>query len=135
MLKYAINKWWSFVVFFFFKPLTNFVFSLLTFFIPLHCIRPISLGGKRSVFLTNTVALAKQQAECIAKSTALKVAVYTGDLDVDNWGREKWFTEFDDNQVYICLNSIHLSNIWHNFVVFLFLFIEILCRWSLQHVK
>lgn len=80
----------------------------------MHCNRPISAGGKRSVFLTNTVALAKQQAESIAKSTALKVAVYTGDLDVDNWGREKWFTEFDDNQVCICI-SIILHTIRHTF--------------------
>lgn len=62
-------------------------------------VRPISEGGKRSVFLTNTQELARQQAEVIGKSTPLKVAVYTGDMNVDAWNRDKWFNEFDENQV------------------------------------
>lgn len=64
-------------------------------------IRPISEGGKRSVFLTNTVALAHQQAEVISKSTPLKVAVYTGDMNVDAWGKEMWANEFEQNQVIL----------------------------------
>lgn len=50
-------------------------------------IRPISQGGKRSVFLTNTVALAYQQADVISKSTPLNVGLYTGDINVDAWVR------------------------------------------------
>lgn len=64
-------------------------------------LRSIAEGGKRSVFLTNTQALAKQQAEVIGKMTSLKVAVYTGDMPVDNWNREKWNSEFEDAQVHM----------------------------------
>lgn len=61
--------------------------------------RPLSSGGKRSIFLTNTKALAYQQAEVIKKSTPLNVAVYTGDLPVEDWSGEKWTNEFEQNQV------------------------------------
>lgn len=67
--------------------------------------RPILEGGKRSIFLTNTVALAHQQAEVIAKSTPLRVAVYSGDMNVDAWNKEKWFNEFDENQVRLLFSS------------------------------
>lgn len=40
--------------------------------------RPLSQGGKRSVFLVNTVALAHQQREAVEKATNLKTAIYTG---------------------------------------------------------
>lgn len=62
-------------------------------------LRSIYEGGKRSVFLTNTQALARQQAEVIGKMTSLNVRVYTGDMDVDNWNREKWTNEFETAQV------------------------------------
>lgn len=62
-------------------------------------LRSLSEGGKRSVFLTNTVALARQQAEVIGKMTSLDVKVYTGDMDVDAWNREKWNNEFENAQV------------------------------------
>lgn len=61
--------------------------------------RSISEGGKRSVFLTNTIALARQQAEVIGKMTSLKVSVFTGDMNVDAWNRGKWTNEFEDAQV------------------------------------
>lgn len=61
--------------------------------------RSISQGGKRSVFLTNTQALARQQAEVIGKMTSLNVRVYTGDMNVDAWNRDKWTDEFEGAQV------------------------------------
>lgn len=72
--------------------------------IVIYIFRPIAQGGKRSIFLTNTQALAHQQAEVISQTTPLKVAVYTGDMNVDAWNKEKWFKEFDENQVRICCN-------------------------------
>ena len=61
--------------------------------------RSLKDGGKRTIFMTNTVVLARQQAEVIHKATALKTAFYTGDLKVDAWKKDKWYKEFDDNQV------------------------------------
>lgn len=60
----------------------------------------LSDGGKRTIFLTNTVVLAKQQAEVLEKMCRpLKTAVYTGDMNVDAWRRDRWESEFDDNKV------------------------------------
>lgn len=50
------------------------------------------------------MALAHQQAEVISKTTPLKVAVYSGDMNVDAWNKEKWFNEFDENQVMLLFN-------------------------------
>lgn len=41
----------------------------------------------------------------MSKLTSLKVAHYTGDMDVDNWNKEKWFDEFNENQVRIKKNK------------------------------
>lgn len=60
---------------------------------------PIAQGGKRSIFLTNTVVLAHQQKNCIERATALKVSVYTGDMNVDAWRKDQWYGEFESNQV------------------------------------
>lgn len=71
------------------------------------------------MFLTNTVALAHQQAECISKTTPLKVSVYTGDMNVDAWRHDRWYGEFDDNQVNkrISFNSPPIP--WIFFAIFL----------------
>lgn len=63
------------------------------------------------MFLTNTQALARQQAEVIGKMTSLKVAVYTGDMPVDNWNREQWNSEFENAQVYDLIHSFILFRI------------------------
>lgn len=53
------------------------------------------------MFLTNTVALARQQAEVISKMTSLNVQVYTGDMNVDAWNKEKWSNDFESAQVWL----------------------------------
>lgn len=73
-------------------------------------------GGKRSVFLCNTVVLAKQQAYWIGRFTALKSAVFTGDMNVDAWGRDRWVTEFDNNQVVVATCQIVLDVIRHGYI-------------------
>ena len=62
-------------------------------------IRTIAEGGKRSVFICNTIALARQQFEVIKNFTNLKCGVFTGDMDIDNWKRDKWENELDKFQV------------------------------------
>lgn len=49
----------------------------------------------------NTVALAKQQKECIERATSFKTAVYTGDMNVDVWSNDQWDVEFEKYQVII----------------------------------
>lgn len=59
----------------------------------------MSEGRKWSVFLTDSKVLAKQQAAVIKKSTQLKVALYTGDTNMNEWQENKWSDEFEQCQV------------------------------------
>lgn len=61
--------------------------------------RPLEEGGKRSIFICNTVVLARQQCMEIRKATNLKVGIYTGDRNVDAWDKSKWRSEMRENQV------------------------------------
>lgn len=77
---------------------------------------PLAGGGKRSVFLANTVALAHQQSEWLRQHTSLRVSVYTGDMNVDAWKRERWGDEFNDNQVLVATAQIILDVIQHGYI-------------------
>lgn len=68
------------------------------------------------MFVTNTVVLAKQQAQWIARLTPLRTASYTGDMDLDLWSRERWLDEFDKNQVLVATCQIVLDVIKHGFI-------------------
>lgn len=62
----------------------------------------MSEGGKRSVYITTTVELAKQQMEQIKKRTPFSVKLFIGEtvpLDVNDWDREIFIQAFDENQV------------------------------------
>lgn len=50
----------------------------------------LSDGGKRTVFLVPTVALAVQQAEYLRRHTHLKVKEYYGSMGVDLWGKNQY---------------------------------------------
>lgn len=63
--------------------------------------RPYSKGGKRSVFVVNTVALVTQQTEYIRRHTDLTCGEYSGDMRVDFWSESKWMDELEKNQVKI----------------------------------
>lgn len=81
-------------------------------------LRPLREGGKRTVFLVNTVVLANQQKKCIEETTALKVTVYTGEMNVDCWRRDRWLDEFDESQVLVATCQIILDVIRHGFISF-----------------
>lgn len=70
------------------------------------------------MFLANTVVLAGQQKKCIEETTSLKVSVYTGDMNVDCWRRDRWLDEFDENQVLVATCQIILDVIRHGFISF-----------------
>lgn len=67
----------------------------------------MSEGRKWSVFLTDSKILAKQQAAIIKKSTQLKVALYTGDTNMNEWQENKWSDEFEQCQVIRFHSLIH----------------------------
>ena len=56
-------------------------------------------NGKRSVILANTVCLAKQHAENLKLTFPYRIAIFTGEDNVDVWRKEKWVQQFEENQV------------------------------------
>lgn len=63
--------------------------------------RPYREGGKRSIFIVNTVALVVQQTEYISRHTGLSCKGYSGDMKVDDWPEEQWLTELEEHEVLI----------------------------------
>lgn len=61
--------------------------------------RAVEDGGKRTVFIANTIALVHQQCTFLSRHTLLKCKGYTGDMNVDNWLDERWHEEINSNQV------------------------------------
>jgi endoribonuclease Dicer len=61
--------------------------------------RPYNEGGKRSIYIVNTVALVMQQVEYIRRHTGLTCKGYSGDMQVDFWQKENWLLEIKENQV------------------------------------
>ncbi|XP_073812059.1 endoribonuclease Dcr-2 [Musca autumnalis] len=78
--------------------------------------KTIKNGGKRAIFMCNTVELARQQAQEIKKTTNLKVGLYIGDRDVDNWARRKWETEIEENQVLVGTAQIFVDIVTQNLI-------------------
>ncbi|KAH8316364.1 hypothetical protein KR067_005872 [Drosophila pandora] len=71
--------------------------------------KTIEDGGKRAVFMCNTVELARQQAVAIKRFTNLKVGFYVGEQGVDEWPRGKWETEIRDKQVMVGTAQVMLD--------------------------
>ncbi|KAG4075988.1 hypothetical protein HA402_003814 [Bradysia odoriphaga] len=78
--------------------------------------KALSDGGKRSIFVVNTVALANQQQKFIEESTAFRTAVYTGDMNVDVWSNDQWAEEFEKYQVLVATCQIILDIVRHGFI-------------------
>ncbi|XP_057325041.1 endoribonuclease Dicer [Microplitis mediator] len=70
-------------------------------------------GGKRTVFIVNTVALVSQQSAYIARQTDLTCGGYSGDMDVDSWSPKMWTDEFIKNQVLVMTAQIFLNLLQH----------------------
>jgi len=61
-------------------------------------LRTIEDGGKRSIFMCNTVELARQHFVELKKCLNLNIGLYVGDRDVDLYHRGKWEHELRNNQ-------------------------------------
>ncbi|KAH8252503.1 hypothetical protein KR032_000286 [Drosophila birchii] len=64
-------------------------------------VKTLEDGGKRALFMCNTVELARQQAVALKRHTNFKVGFYVGEQGVDDWPRGKWTDEIRDNQVLV----------------------------------
>ncbi|XP_055921701.1 endoribonuclease Dicer [Eupeodes corollae] len=78
--------------------------------------KPFNEGGKRCVFLCNTVELARQNAREIANVTNFKVGLFIGDMNVDNWPQEKWESEIMGNQVFVGTSQVFVDMVTHQYL-------------------
>uniref|UniRef100_A0A182PBR4 Dicer-2 n=1 Tax=Anopheles epiroticus TaxID=199890 RepID=A0A182PBR4_9DIPT len=76
----------------------------------------IQEGGKRTFFLANTVALAKQQAHFFSRHMPFNVRLYTSEVNVDAWKSDRWNDEFSEGQIIICTSQILLDVLRHGYM-------------------
>ncbi len=83
--------------------------------------KEFSKGGKRTIFLANTVPLVQQQADFIRKHTHLNVGEYFGEKRIDDrildaWDKEIWNRELEKNSILVMSPMILLEMILHSFL-------------------
>jgi endoribonuclease Dicer len=88
--------------------------------------KEFSKGGKRTIFLANTVPLVQQQADFIRKHSHLNVGEYFGDKKIDDrildsWDQEIWNKELEKNNILVMSPQILLEMILHSFLGIFFL--------------
>ncbi|EDV54938.1 endoribonuclease Dicer [Drosophila erecta] len=71
--------------------------------------KPLENGGKRALFMCNTVELARQQAVALKRYTNFKVGFYVGEQGVDEWTRGQWSDEIRNNQVLVGTAQVFLD--------------------------
>ncbi|XP_011693477.1 PREDICTED: endoribonuclease Dicer-like isoform X2 [Wasmannia auropunctata] len=80
-------------------------------------LKPYGEGGKRSIFIVNTVALVDQQSTYIRRHTkGLNCGGYSGDMKVDFWSEQKWLAEIEKNQVLVMTSQIFLNLLVHRYI-------------------
>lgn len=77
---------------------------------------PLNEGGKRSVFLVNTVCLANQQAQTIEDILEVNVACWTSESKKKSWKREKFREEFEKSEVIVATSQLFLDAVKHSFI-------------------
>jgi endoribonuclease Dicer len=73
-------------------------------------------GGKRSVFLVNSVFLAKQQKRAIEFHLPYRVASVTGDDNVDAFVRSDWHEILDKNEILVMTAQCFLDAVCRTFI-------------------
>ncbi|XP_052902030.1 endoribonuclease Dicer [Anopheles moucheti] len=76
----------------------------------------IEEGGKRTFFLANTVALAKQQAQFFVRHMPFNVKLYTSEVNVDAWKGDRWHKEFTEGQIIVSTAQILLDVLRHGYM-------------------
>nr|CAI5861281.1 unnamed protein product [Callosobruchus analis] len=72
-------------------------------------LKSYSQGGKITVVLVNSVPLVAQHAKYIREHTPFSVAQMSGDMNVDNWSKERWLGEFNTKQVFVMTAQIFVN--------------------------
>jgi endoribonuclease Dicer len=82
---------------------------------------PFDQGGKRTIFLVNTVPLVLQQAEVIRRHTDLKVGDYFGEKKINNRiidssDKKMWENELNTKNVLVMSAQILVEMLSHNYI-------------------
>uniref|UniRef100_A0A5S6QL02 Helicase ATP-binding domain-containing protein n=1 Tax=Trichuris muris TaxID=70415 RepID=A0A5S6QL02_TRIMR len=77
---------------------------------------PLQQGGKRSVFVVNTVVLVRQQAAYIRKHSDLKVAELCGNSKADFYSAADWDSLMNDYEVLVVVAQLFADGLNHAFV-------------------
>lgn len=78
--------------------------------------RPIIEGGRRSLFLVNTVCLGQQVAEEIKRLLGVEVACWNSETHKKSWSKERYHLEFDKHQVFVATAQLFLDAVKHSFI-------------------
>lgn len=79
-------------------------------------LKPLSDGGKRSLFLVNTVCLGQQVAAEIKNLLGLQVACWNSETRKKSWSKERYRDEFDKHQVFVATAQLFVDAVKHSFV-------------------
>lgn len=77
---------------------------------------PLDEGGKRSLFLVNTVCLGNQVAEEIKTLLGLEVACWNSETHKKTWSKQRYHDEFDQCQVLVATAQLFLDAVKHSFI-------------------
>ncbi|XP_065211451.1 endoribonuclease Dicer-like [Planococcus citri] len=75
--------------------------------------KPLSKGGKRTIFLVNTVALVEQHHSFLKKNSSLRIKSISGDLHSSLNKSEFWTRTQNEFQVLIMTSQIYLNALTH----------------------
>lgn len=73
-------------------------------------------GGMRSIFLCNTVCLAKQQVVSMKSLLPYEVALLTGEQNVDEWSKSNWDALLEKHEIIVATAQVVLDAIRHAFI-------------------
>ncbi|ESP02872.1 hypothetical protein LOTGIDRAFT_111015 [Lottia gigantea] len=76
--------------------------------------KPLSEGGKRTIYVVNSDDTAEFQCQILSRHTNLKIGYYTIDKDTENWAKDKWQEEFTSKHVLVFTAEVILDVLTQN---------------------
>jgi endoribonuclease Dicer len=78
--------------------------------------KPLNAGGKRSLFLVNTVCLGQQIADQVKTTLGLEVAFWCSETRNKSWSKERYELEFGKHQIVVATAQLFLDAVKHSFI-------------------
>ncbi|KAK6181299.1 hypothetical protein SNE40_009182 [Patella caerulea] len=63
--------------------------------------KPISEGGKRTIYVVNSDETAEAQWQVLSRHTNLQTGYYTIDMETETWSRQRWEEEFSSKHALV----------------------------------